>query len=369
MIFQRNTIGHPISLDQYLRQGAPNNLDFVRIFAAFLVLFGHSFTLLWSNPQNVFPHDPVSAKILQKLPFQEGLPGIGVHIFFFISGLLVTRSFFNHQNRVFSFIKARLLRILPAYVVCILVIALLAGPFLTNIGFNEYFKSAELREFLKFNLTFTGLSTLPGVFVGNPFGRAVNGSLWTIPYELQLYGWVLLLGLLTVLKRKGIFSILFAYVLLAYCGSGYSNMFLNMEVARLWILFFLGVAAAVYADKIILSPLALLALFVTLALTWKAGNPWFDVIGSALFGYAILVFAFVRYIRFIDVGRVGDYSYGVYLYAFPVQQSLIYFFKHTINAWELVLYTAVITLVLAAASWHAIEKPALRLKSSPRAAS
>ena len=90
-----------------------------------------------------------------------------------------------------------------------------------------------------------------------------------------------------------------------------------------------------------------------------------DVIGAATLGYSILVFAFFRHFRSIDVGRIGDYSYGVYLYAFPVQQSLIYFFKNSMTAWQLVLYSLSLTLVLAAVSWHVIEKPALRLKRSP----
>ena len=365
MIFHSHSTAKPISLEQCLSLGTPNNLDFVRIFAAFLVLFGHSFTLLWSTPQYMFPHDPISAKILQWSPFHEGLPGTGLHIFFFISGLLVTRSFINHGDRLLDFTKARVLRILPAYVVCILVVSLIAGPLLTDVNVSEYFKSAELRDYLKVNLTFTGLSTLPGVFTGNPFGRAVNGSLWTIPYELQLYGWVLILGLLTIFKRRSLFLLVFGYFLIAFCNAGQSNLFLNMEVPRLWILFFLGITAALYADKIVLSPLLAIALPVLLALAWKAGNPWIDVIGAATLGYSILVFAFFRHFKLIDVGRIGDYSYGVYLYAFPVQQSLIYYFKNSMNAWQLVLYSLSITLMLAAVSWHVIEKPALKLKRSP----
>jgi peptidoglycan/LPS O-acetylase OafA/YrhL len=353
---------HPMTLRDCLQQGRPNNLDFLRIFAAFLVLFGHSFTLLWSSPSYLFPHDPVSVKILHSLPFQEGLPGIGLHIFFFISGLLVTRSFINNQGHVHKFIKARLLRILPGYVTCILILAFFAGPILTKLTISDYLKSEELWDFVVLNLTFTGLATLPGVFEGNPFGRFVNGSLWTIPYELQLYVWVLLLGCLTLLKRRVLFSLIFLYFLLAYCGSGRSQLFMGAEVPRLWVLFFMGIFSCLYADKIIISPRFALAAVIPLALTWKPGNPWLDVMGSMLFCYYILVFSFFKYFRVIDIGRIGDYSYGIYLYAFPVQQTLIYFFKNSLSAWLLVFYTTVMTVILAVMSWYLVEKPALRLK-------
>ncbi len=103
---------------------------------------------------------------------------------------------------------------------------------------------------------------------------------------------------------------------------------------------------------------------IPLAIMWKAGNPWFDVIGAVWFCYAILVFGFFQYFKFIDIGRVGDFSYGIYLYAFPVQQTLIYFFKNSLNGWLLVFFATAVTLPLAMISWYLVEKPALKLKAS-----
>ena len=350
------------TLRDIITRNHPNNLDFLRIFAAFLVLFGHSFTLLLSTPNNVFPHDPITQKIIGMIPFFEGLPGIGLHIFFFISGLLVTRSFINHDGKILKFCKARALRILPAYIVCIIFLALIVGPFLTTLNSTEYFKNSGVWTFIGRHLTFTGLPGLPNVFLTNPFGPSVNGSLWTIPVELQLYVWVLLLGCCTLLKRRGLFLVIFIYFLLLYCGSGRSKMFLGVDVPRLWIFFFFGILACLYSEKITLSPGWLLITAIPLAMTWKAGNPWFDVIGAAWLCYAILVFAFFHYFKSIDIGKIGDFSYGLYLYSFPVQQTLIYFFKDSMNGWLLALYACAATLPFAVLSWYFIEKPALQLK-------
>jgi Acyltransferase family len=101
-----------LTLDACLRRGQPNNFDFLRLFSACLVLFGHSFTLLEASPAERFPHDPATLLIFKYMPFGQGLPGTGLHIFFFISGLLVTLSFLNHRKNPLLFVQARVLRII-----------------------------------------------------------------------------------------------------------------------------------------------------------------------------------------------------------------------------------------------------------------
>jgi peptidoglycan/LPS O-acetylase OafA/YrhL len=106
----------------------------------------------------------------------------------------------------------------------------------------------------------------------------------------------------------------------------------------------------------------LLITAIPLAVTWESGSPRFDSIGAAWFSYAILVFALFHYLKAIDIGKVGNFSYGLYLYSFPVQQTLTYFFKDSMSGWLLVLYACAATLPLASLSWLVIEKPALQLK-------
>ncbi len=353
------------TLEEHFASGQRNNFDILRLFAACMVLFGHSFTLILATPQDRFPHDPVTLWVYAHLPFGQGLPGTGLHIFFFISGVLVTRSFFNHQARIFTFIKARLLRIVPAFWVNTLLLAAVMGPCLSTLSFSNYFGHPDTWIFVWRNMSFLNMFTLPGVFTANPFGPAVNGAVWTIPLELQMYGWVLLLGLLGVLRKRFLFLTFFAAGIILYGLTGQSYIFISPSgEPRLWVFFFLGTLATLYAEELVISPWSMVLGGLLIGLTWQHGNRWFDVLGAAWLSYALLVFCYHRYFRKIDVGRIGDFSYGVYLYAFPVQQILISFFKDSLNGWLVALWTLAITVPLAAVSWYWVEKPALRLKQS-----
>ena len=353
------------SLHEILHSKESNNLDFVRVFAALLVLFGHSFTLILSSPANIFPHDPITLLIIDYIPFSESLPGIGLHIFFFVSGLLVSLSFTRNKGNPLNFCVSRALRIIPAYAFCVLFLAIALGPWLTKLDLSAYFSNSGLVNFVQLHLTFRGLPGLPGVFAENPFGAVVNGSLWTIPHELQLYAWVLVLGLFSFLRNRIFFLIFFITLLTIYCISGKSHVFFGVvEVPRLWIFFFFGILASVYAEKLVISPRWLALTLLPLAIFWQTGNAWLDIVGAAWFCYAILIFSFYRYFPAIDVGRIGDFSYGIYLYAFPVQQTLIHFFKASLNGWSLAFFALLATIPLAVFSWYVVEKPALRFKRS-----
>lgn len=351
------------TLAAHFASGQRNNLDFVRLFAACMVLFGHSFTLILASPENRFPHDPVTLWVYNHLPFGEGLPGTALHIFFFISGVLVTRSFCNHHTRIIDFVKARLLRIVPAYWMSTLLLAYVLGPWLSTLSVSDYLLHPQTWWFVWKNMTFSIVYTLPGVLENNPFGPSVNGSVWTIPLELQMYGWVLLLGVLGVLKKRSAFLFFFLACIVFYGFTEKSYIFISPAgQPRLWVFFFFGTLATLYADRLTISPVWMGITGVLLAWFWQHGNHWFDILGAAWLSYALLVFGFHRYLKYLDVGRVGDFSYGVYLYAFPVQQTLIHFYKDQLNGWQVALLTLVITLPIAAVSWFGLERPALKLK-------
>ena len=121
------------------------------------------------------------------LPFGQGLPGTGVHIFFFVSGLLVTRSFLRNRGKLRDFVKARLLRIVPAFWVNTLLMALVLGPLVTEMPLGAYLRNRITWEYIARNFPFWPLQVhLPGVFQHIPFAPAVNGSIWTLPLELQM---------------------------------------------------------------------------------------------------------------------------------------------------------------------------------------
>jgi len=354
---------HSLTLGAHFSSGQRNNLDFVRLLAACMVLFGHSFTLMQSSASADFSHDPMTRQVYDHLPFGQGLPGTALHIFFFISGLLVTRSFFNHQTRLIDFIRARVLRIAPAYWASTLLLAYVIGPWLSTLTVTDYLNHPETWLFVWKNAMFSIVYNLPGVLTSNPFGPSVNGSVWSIPLELQMYGWVLILGLTGALRKRFLFLVFFLVCLVLYGSADKSFIFISPSgEPRLWVFFFFGTLATLYADEIKISPLWMALTGALLGWFWQHGNHWFDIVGAAWLSYALLVFGFHRYFKNMDVGRIGDFSYGVYLYAFPVQQILIHFYQQQLNGWLVALLTLLITLPVAALSWYGVEKPALQWK-------
>lgn len=357
--------GYTRTLASHFAEGHRNNFDFVRFFAACLVLFGHSFTMLESTPQFKYPSDPVTNLIHPYLPFGQGLPGTGVHIFFFVSGLLVTQSFLRRCG-LWGFAKARLLRIVPAFWVNTLLMALVLGPLMTEWPLAQFLSSRVTWEYIFLNLPFWPQQVhLPGVFQNIPFAPAVNGSIWTLPLELQMYGWVVLLGLAGALARRRAFALLFTVLLIYFAVTGKSYMFLTSTgEPRLWVFFFWGIFACLYADRLPISPRLLGLAALPVAALWPTDSLMFQIVAAGWFSYALLVFAYWRYLPALDLSRYGDFSYGIYLYCFPVQQTLISFIlpHYALSGWELAPLTFLVTLPIAAASWYLVEKPALALK-------
>ncbi len=166
-----------------------NNFDFLRFFAAALVLFAHCYPLVGRKMD-----EPLTV-----LTGYEKGGGIAVGIFFVISGYLITASYLNSRSPV-SFLTKRALRILPALTVAVLLSAFVIGPMVTSWRLDNYLTSAKTWEYLKNILLITEYE-LPGVFNQNVYPDVVNGSLWTLPLEVMMYMGVLALGLVGFLRR------------------------------------------------------------------------------------------------------------------------------------------------------------------------
>ena len=80
--------------------------------------------------------------------------------------------------------------------------------------------------------------------------------------------------------------------------------------------------------------------------------------------YVVFYLAFSLHFRMYRWARFGDFSYGVYLYAWPVQQMLLLYFEPSMNVWNLFSLATLISVFLAVLSWNIVEKPALSLKGS-----
>ena len=332
-----------------------NNFNFIRLLAAAGVVITHSYSLLG------FPEYDFLYKITHGL---LSFSRLGVNTFFIISGFLIAQSL-EHSQSFFSFLGKRFLRILPALGVVLILSVLVLGPLVTNLNLQDYFSRYSTWRYLGGITLYKITYTLPGVFVNNPYPNAVNGSLWTLPYEWTCY--MVLTCFFILFKNKKYWSLVIFTGLILLFKILFKNWSAVIPVVSLDVKqlvnfslpFFIGASAYVYRNYLKLSLLGVI--ISILILYFSFGTKYSGSILYFVLAYIILWVAILPiYGRKFFVNK--DYSYGLYIYAFPVQQLLIYYLKD-LNIFSLTLLTFICTLPLAILSWHLIEKPVLKLKT------
>lgn len=332
-----------------------NNIGTLRLVGALAVLFGHSFVLTGG----VQEHDPISDVTREVAGYGLGLPGLGVAMFFAISGYLVTRSYMRHASFA-AYAEARLLRIYPALILAV-GLTILLGVVLTTVGAWDFLSSKQTVEYAIHDATLIDLRyTLPGVFEDNP-SNAVNGSLWTLPVEMRMYILVALAGLLGVLRFRMLFNVVAAVIVVVYLAWPDSPLLADPVHARAAVFFLAGAVLIVNRDWIPLTGRGAIALAVATALASFTGA--YDLIFAFSFAYGLLWLGFTESIRLPNLAAHGDLSYGTYLYAFPVTQVWVQVLQ-PVSPWVVFLLSLVTVLPLAWMSWHVLEQNALRLKGT-----
>lgn len=340
-----------------------NNFNLMRLVAAWLVMFGHSFDLYGLG------EDPLAQHL--------GAPPITFYAlacFFTISGYLITASW-EAQKSLWRYVANRLLRIAPALAIITLISVFLWGPALTALPLRDYFAQKETWKFLN-NITIFSLHyNLPGVFTDQP-SNVFNSSLWTIKLEFNLYLTLAAIGLLRLLRPSIILT--FALCLLMVHGVIDANFtdashpshllgfkYYKLEKFTLWGgFFFLGSAA--FLHKALL-PLRAPWFWAALTIGWGA---WYLVPNGGHLLYLCLAYA-VLYLGLsapavnIPLIQKNDISYGTYLYAYPMQQSYLLLVGSALGFLGFVALSTALTFAAGYLSWRFIEQPALRLK--PRA--
>ena len=335
-----------------------NNLGTIRFLAAFGVLFGHTYNLAIGKHG---PLDPVSALIHKVSPFYVGLPGVAVAAFFVISGYLVTKSMVERDN-LWEYTEARVLRIYPALIVAV-IFCIFVGALVTTLPLQQYFTHKGVWNFFVHNSSLFGLHyRLPGVFMSNPWQGGVNGSLWTLPIELAMYILVALAYLLGFLRNRVSFNMIaLALVLVFIAAPENSPLLAKPNHYYLCMSFILG--AFFYLNREVI-PLRLgLFILSLLPLFLSFGSKYYVIFSALSFSYGLLLLGFSQKIKLPDLSKNGDLSYGLYLYAFPLQQLAIYQFGGDSIAVIMIL-SFFGALFMAKLSWVFIEKPALSLKGS-----
>jgi peptidoglycan/LPS O-acetylase OafA/YrhL len=295
----------------------------------------------------------------------DTLGGLGVAIFFVMSGFLITESW-KRDPRPGAFFKKRLLRIVPALFAAILFVAFGLGLLDSALGPSRYLSEPATWDYLWSLSIFRMRYFLPGVFESNPFPRAVNGSLWTIPFEAGCYVAVGVLGWLGLFPRRLlVLLVLVGLILVDWRPAGGLGMPLSgawtRSFARYASYFFAGALLYLMPRRVIRSPaVGLVAVLVLLCfLRTSLAQP----IGRLSIPILVLFAAWVPAPVLQGFGRFGDFSYGMYLYAFPIQQWLVEAVPAARLPGGLFALSFPATLAVAGVSWHFLEAPALRLKA------
>jgi peptidoglycan/LPS O-acetylase OafA/YrhL len=335
--------------------GSSNNLDFIRLFLAMLVIFSHSFPLASGSeaaePLMLFTHGQSSAGHL------------AVDLFFVISGFLITSSF-DRSRSVSSFIRKRVRRIYPGF--CFT--ALLGATIVLPISHGHFVKSSQAGSVADVVVSTSRLQEFNygQAFARNPYPNALNGSLWSISYEFWCYLGVAALGVSGGLRsRRLVAGVLLLSVVASILfdvyrwtpGGGALGSVLGYPPfwARLLPMYMAGVVFYRFRERI---PLRVdLFLFALLLQVAAAFGPhlWSAVLPLAG-AYCVFCVAYAPGVQLPRAARFGDLSYGTYLFAFPVQQLIMQKIGHPIAPVALFLMATPLTLVAALISWHGVER-------------
>lgn len=292
------------------------------------------------------------------------LGAIGVYIFFTISGYLVSESWARDPH-VGRFLIRRSLRIFPGLIVCTLLSVFLLGPLLTTFSLRDYFAHPHTWAYLK-NVFLHISFHLPGMFENNRL-HAVNGSLWSLPAEFFMYLVVVFLGLFARLRKEVVLSALALWLPLSFFWAmkpGTPPWIVYATDVRHVVMpgayFLIGMAFYVYDLKRYFT-VANMTLAFVLLFCMERWIPALPVVSWFVLPFVVLGFGFSYSEKLALFTRYGDFSYGVYIYAFPIEQALVSLYPKYGIATYMTAVT-VLTLMFAAMSWHWVEKPAMKYK-------
>jgi peptidoglycan/LPS O-acetylase OafA/YrhL len=333
--------------------GRNNNLNLIRFICASAVILSHCWIML--NLQ-----DPVQGYVRS-----YSMGDVAVRAFFFLSGYLILQSGIR-SSETNQFLAARVLRIFPGLIVAVLACIFIVGPFATTLSTADYFRHPQTWTFLRELVLYKTNDPLPGVFTQPNQPHEVDGVLWTLPVEWTMYMVVMILCLcgrgrkfLGPAPAKSALIVLAALLVTAQMMP-----IEHGSHAKSWISYFiLGSICHLLRKWIPLSiPIALAAMAVIVVLIGRTGIA--GTIGNDLmplaFGYFLLTIGFHPAALFKPFLHLGDYSYGLYIFAFPIQQILLSRFTQSPLGFFAASYPP--ALLIAVLSWHFIEKPSLTLR-------
>ncbi|MDB5459531.1 MAG: acyltransferase family protein [Caulobacteraceae bacterium] len=335
--------------------GRPSGFDYMRIVLALVIVIFHSTTTSYGSAGDwVWWNTPAKPFIRLLLP-----------AFFALSGFLVASSL-ERSKTLISFLGLRVIRIYPALAVETLLSAFILGPLATTFTLGAYFTSPLFFSYL-LNVLGDVHYALPGVFLQNPHPVTVNGQLWTVPFELLCYISLAALTVLGLRKKRIIAPLATVASIVGFViakAIKYHGLFPVFDTALSGPLlvssFLAGVTIYLYRDRIPWN------------IRWMGCSAVASILLLGVIPYGeylapIPAAYFTIYVGLTNPPRVGllrsaDYSYGVFLYSYAIQQMVCGTFPWARHWYANILICVPLSLVVAAISWRFVEKPALGLR-------
>ncbi|WBS04204.1 acyltransferase [Pseudoduganella sp. SL102] len=321
-----------------------NNFNLIRLILALCVILSHSPELTDGDNHR----EPLMC-LFDTIP----LGFAAVDAFFVLSGYLIVQSW-DLAPSAKQFLRSRMLRIYPGFLVASVISALLVGPLGADAA--AYFTAFDIGAFASGALLLQA-PVVPPVFQGTPLPK-VNLSMWTISYEFACYLLVLAAGLTGALRIRHFWLAITLAVLGALALSKVVHF--DVGLLRLPSFFLTGGCFYIYRDKIRLDgrvAIAVTAAVIVCMFSWSASE-----LALATGGCYALIYLAKKPSAFLNrFNALPDVSYGTYLYAWPIQKLLVWYFPG-MSPWLVFAIAAPAALALGAASWFAIEKPALKFK-------
>ena len=335
-----------------------NNFDFLRFLFAIFVVLSHAYPLSGGDESSQWIYKITNGQMV--------LARLGLDGFFIISGFFIYQSL-QRSSGLLNYFKKRVLRLFPALFI-VLMLTIILAPFVYH-GTIPFFENPQVLWYVPNNLSLYNFQpVINGVFDNNPY-HSINGSLWTIRYEFSLYVALSLLYFFRNSKalKRLLLSLCLATLLIIYnfflskfAGSSVFGM-LGYEILDLGTFFVGGsLLAAFEFEKV--NKKWVLAVIILLAMVSIHFN-FYSNVKHIVLPMIILMVGFMPLPFFSTFGKIGDMSYGIYIYSFPIQQTLVYFFKW--NVYQLMFWSLLLSILFGYLSWHLIEKRALRYKNKP----
>ncbi len=349
------------------RSGRTANFDMIRLALAFFVLVSHAY-LLSLPPRQFKKSDP----LLWLTHGQMDLGGFAVNLFFVISGFLIANSWVRRPE-IGNFLRSRFLRIYPGFAVATLFGLLVVGPLGTD-SVHAYLLTLGPKNLVW--MVFLASPAIPGppvVFEHQRFSNFLNGSLWTLRYEFWCYVILVAAAGVGILRDKRVTIIAWSLTFVGYLALNHWHIhpLAGREIRligapnvypRFLSYFFAGVCVYQLRNRLLrcsLGTCVSLGILVISCLTGRGFEPWLAICGTWL----LFTAAYAQPWKINSWLKGMDLSYGLYLYAYPVEQLIIRFVPG-IGPIAVILASLPVSFVLAILSWKFVEEPCLRLKRS-----